>query len=193
MRTVMLLAAFGIPFHAEPLTHGDRDFAMSHLHASRKAFLDSIAGLSEEQWKFKPAPDRWSIGEVAEHIALSEVSLFQLITEKAMKSEPAAERKAASREADEQFVARIRDRSKKGNAPDFLQPAGKWPTPEALIADFKKNRENTIAYAETTQDDLRGHEAMNLRGWQWLLLISAHAERHVAQINEVKADPRYPR
>ena len=43
------------------MTQEERDFAMSSLHASRKLFLDAIAGLSDAQWKFKPAPDRWSI------------------------------------------------------------------------------------------------------------------------------------
>ena len=40
---------------AQTLTQHDREFAMSHLHATRKMFLDSIAGLTPEQWTFKAA------------------------------------------------------------------------------------------------------------------------------------------
>jgi hypothetical protein len=32
-----------------------------------------------------------------------------------------------------------------------------------------------------------------LDAYQWLLLISGHTERHLAQILEVKADPNFPR
>jgi len=29
--------------------------------------------------------------------------------------------------------------------------------------------------------------------YQWLLLISTHRQRHILQIREVKADPKYPK
>lgn len=32
-----------------------------------------------------------------------------------------------------------------------------------------------------------------LDGYQWVLFISAHSERHTKQINEVKADPGFPK
>jgi len=72
----------------QTITQAERDFAVSNLQASRKKFLDSIAGLSEAQWKFKPAPDRWSVAECAEHIALSELMIMQLVTERILKAEP---------------------------------------------------------------------------------------------------------
>jgi hypothetical protein len=28
--------------------------------------------------------------------------------------------------------------------------------------------------------------------YQWLLLLAAHTERHTAQIEEIKADPKFP-
>ena len=54
------------------LSKEDRKSASKYLDETRKKFLDSIKGLSEAQWKFKSALDRWSVAEVAEHIALSE-------------------------------------------------------------------------------------------------------------------------
>jgi hypothetical protein len=32
-----------------------------------------------------------------------------------------------------------------------------------------------------------------LDAYQWILLISAHSERHTKQIEEVKADPNFPK
>ena len=93
--TLAVVTAF-----AAPLEQGERDRAMSHLHATRKAFLDSVAGLSDAQWNFKPAPERWSIAECAEHIAVSEDSLFDLLRQ-ILKSPAAPEKKAASHGKDQ--------------------------------------------------------------------------------------------
>ena len=183
---------------AEPLTRGERDRAMSHLHATRKLFLDSIAGLTEAQWSFKPAPDRWSIAECAEHIAVSEDMLFLLVTAKILKSPPAAERKSGPSDKDELVLRSTADRSRKVETADFLRPKGRWPTREALVAQFKQSRDRTIAFVEATAEDLRAHSAPNpvyqsLDAYQYILLMAGHTERHVAQINEVKADPNYPK
>lgn len=35
---------------------------------TRSAVIGATRGLSEAQWKFKPAPDRWSISEIVEHM-----------------------------------------------------------------------------------------------------------------------------
>src|SRR6267378_2316111 len=88
--TLALATAF-----AAPLEQGERDRAMSHLHATRKAFLDSVAGLSEAQWNFKAGPDRWSIAECAEHIALSEDFIFGVVTKLVMKSTATPEKRDA--------------------------------------------------------------------------------------------------
>ena len=47
----------------ETLTQAERDKAIAELEGSKKMFLDATKGLSEAQWKFKAAPDRWSIEE----------------------------------------------------------------------------------------------------------------------------------
>ncbi len=198
MKRVIPLLAFAVAAAAATLTQGERDFAMSHLHASRKLFLNAVAGLSEAQWKFKPAPDRWSIAECAEHIALTEDAIFQLVTEKILKSPPAAGLPRATRADDEQLIHRLKDRSQRAQAPELLRPSGRWPSRESLIEHFKQSRDRTIAFVEATQEDLRAHVAPHpvrehMDAYQWLLLLAAHAERHTAQIEEIKADPKFPR
>src|SRR5436190_20236160 len=87
---------------AQTLTQGERDRALSELYASRKQFLDSIAGLTEAQWNFKPAPNVWSIAECAEHIALSEDLLLDSLP-KLMQS-PSEPEKRAVVKGKEEFV-----------------------------------------------------------------------------------------
>src|SRR5450755_3412676 len=59
------------------LTKEERDHAIDYLKETQKAFLASLDGVSDAQWKFKPAPDRWSIAEVAEHIAVTEETIWK--------------------------------------------------------------------------------------------------------------------
>lgn len=196
-KPVLLLTILAISaLWAGPLTRGERDRAMSELHASRKQFLDAIAGLSPAQWNFKPAPDVWSIAEVAEHIALTEPAMMEWVKKTlARPAEPGV--KATHK--DEEILRDSTDRSKKQKAPASIQPARKFANAQAVAADFRRSRTATIAYVDQTQDDLRSHltpaggEYGRLDAYQLLLTIAGHTERHVAQINEVKANPKYPK
>ena len=196
-RTV-IMGAFALAMaFAEPLSQTDRDKAMSHFHATRKVFLDSVAGLSDAQWKFKPGPQRWSIAECAEHIAVSEDALFEMVKQVVrLPAEPA--KKAMVRGKDEMILRTMPDRSVKAQAPEFLQPKRRWPDRQSLVAHFKESRDRNIAYLQTTGDDLRGHflehpAFKTLDTYQMMLLISAHCERHTLQIDEVKKDPNFPK
>lgn len=192
-----LFAAVAAPSSgADALTQKERDHAVKYLEETRDKFLASIEGLSEAQWKYKPAPDRWSVAEVAEHIALSEGLILQLVTDRVMKT-PAAKPPAGSA-TDEAVVKVITDRSGKAQAPEMLKPTGKWATREELTKDFLAGRGKTMAYVKETQDDLRAHSAPHpalktIDAYQWLLLLAAHSARHTAQIEEVKADPNFPK
>jgi hypothetical protein len=179
---------------AGPLTDQERDVALKHLAETRQKFLDSISTLNEAQWTFKPAPDRWSIAEVAEHIAISESTILQLIREKIMSAPPAPPE--AARVPDEKVIAGVTDRSERFQAPEFLRPTNRWSTWEALVKDFIAARQTTVDYVKTTTDDMRAHAAPHpvlktLDAYQWLLLVSAHTARHTAQIEEVKTSSGY--
>jgi hypothetical protein len=185
------------PASAQQLTDQERDTLLKHLQQTRQAFLDSVAGLSDAQWTFKAGPDRWSIAEVAEHIAVSESTILQLITDKIMKG-PAVAPRDPNAISDEMLLTSLMDRTSRFQAPEFLRPTNRWATRDALVKDFIAAREKTAAYVRTTNDDLHGHGAPHpvfkmLDGYQWLLLLSGHSARHTAQINEVKASAGYPR
>ncbi|HKM85376.1 MAG TPA: DinB family protein [Terriglobales bacterium] len=180
------------------LSATERDAALNSLQATHDAFLKSIAGLSEKQWRFKPAPDRWSVAEVSEHIAVSESAIFGLIQSKFMTSPAAPEKRAEVAGKDEMVLKMVPDRSHKVQAPEFLKPTSRWATREELTKAFEDSRKATMDYVRTTNDDLRDHFGPHpvlgsLDAYQWILLISAHSERHTRQIEEVKADPNFPK
>ncbi|MGD0417719.1 MAG: DinB family protein [Terriglobales bacterium] len=199
---VLALALAGIAQTATPaqttLTAGEREVALKSLEATRDAFLQSIAGLSEKQWRFKPGPDRWSVAEVSEHIAVSESALFSMVRDKIMTSPADPSKRAEVAGKDEIVLQRVPDRSHKAQAPEFLKPTNRWATREETTKAFEDSRKATMNYIRTTNDDLRDHFGPHpllgpLDAYQWILLISAHSERHTKQIEEVKADPNFPK
>jgi len=197
-RLLLLFAAAALASGAEPLSRGERDRAMSELHATRKRFLDSIAGLSQAQWNFKPAPQVWSIAQIADHVVVSEAELFDALRKTILASPAQPGKRGSLKAKDEQVLKVFPDRSQKRKAPANLEPAGKWATQSAAVSEFKKLRDAHIAYVDQTQDDLRAHFTENrvvgeIDAYQWMLLISAHTERHVLQIEEVKANAKYPK
>jgi len=186
-----------MPGFAQPLTQGERDRALSELYASRKMFLDSIAGLTTAQWNFKPAPDVWSIAECAEHIARTEDMLLDGLP-KMMQAPAEPQKRAEAKGKDELVLTKTLDRSQKFHAPEILVPTHQWPTQAALIEHFRQSRDRTLDYVRDTQDDLRDrfyqHPVFKtLDAYQFILLVAAHTERHTAQLNEVKQNPNYPK
>jgi uncharacterized damage-inducible protein DinB len=207
---IILLAVFVISLQAftlaqdkatekkSALTDKERADAVKYFEETRKGFLDSIKGLSEAQWKYKAGPDRWSIAEVAEHIAVSEETLYNLVNKQIMQSPAAPEKKDAAKGKEDMVRAAITNRSVKAQAPEMLKPTNRWSTQEELVKSFNTSRDRNVSYIKETQDDLRSHffahpVFRDLDAYQWLILISGHSARHTAQILEVKADPGYPK
>jgi hypothetical protein len=182
---------------AQTLTQGERDRALSELYVSRKQFLDSVAGLSEAQWNFKPAPAVWSIAQCAEHIAVSEDLLLNSLP-KLMQSPAEPQKRAEVKGKDELVLKQTLDRSHKFQAPEMLVPKHRWPNEAALVEHFKETRDHLLDYVRTTEDDLRDHFTQHpafktVDAYQFILLMSAHCQRHTLQLNEVKQAPGFPK
>jgi hypothetical protein len=179
----------------QTLTAADREKGLQYFQQTRDGVTAAVKGLSEAQLKFKPAPDRWSVAEILEHITLVEDSLFQNVTEKIMKA-PAGAPGRDTAKIDAMIVAMLPDRSQKRQAPAEFVPSGRW-TPEETLDHFLKSRAKTIAFLESTPD-LRAHVVDSplgqpLDAYEWLLFIAGHSERHTKQMLEVKADPNFPK
>jgi uncharacterized damage-inducible protein DinB len=125
MRMLILacLTALAVPQGAAQdqvaqLAQKDRDAGVKYLEETRAKFLASIDGLSDAQWTFKAGPDRWSIAETAEHIAVSEGIILQLVTDRIMKAPKVPADPA--RATDAKVIEVITDRSGKAQAPEML-------------------------------------------------------------------------
>jgi len=198
-RGVILLVAVActaLMAQAQSLSAADREKALKYLESTKQGVADATAGLSAAQWNFKPAPDKWSIAEVTEHIAAAEDFLRARIVEKVMvgPARPAGENVA---EIDEMVLKMVPDRSHPAQAPDPLKPTNRFGSPEASLKHFTDARAATEDYLNKTQD-LRDHATdspfgKKLDGYEWILFIAAHSERHTKQIQEVKSNPSFPK
>jgi DinB superfamily len=178
------------------MTEAERTYLIDQMVQSKNDMLASIDGLSAAQWKFKPAPDVWSVQECAEHIVRAEGLLFGM-SQQVLKSPAVARLETSNTAQDEKLVAKVKDRSVKGKAPEALIPSGKFATPADAAQAFTEARDNSIAYAKSTSDELRTHIGKgpvgDMDAYQVLLLMAAHSARHTAQIREVEANSGYPK
>jgi DinB superfamily len=193
---IVLVFAASAPTAAD-LSAQEREKLVKYLTTTRDQVLAEAAKLSDAQWNFKPGPDRWSVGEVVEHLALAEPFIFDM-QQKAMSGPAAtAEQLAAAKGKDDVVLKVIPDRTKKAQAPEPLQPGARLGGRAEVLAAFRERRGKTLEYAGKTNDDLRGRVGDSplgpLDGYQWLLFIGAHNERHLGQIREVKADAQFPK
>ena len=193
----MCVTAFvSVAVLAQDITPQERNDAVQYLKKTREALLAATRGLTEAQWNFKPATNRWSVAEVTEHIAAAEDFLMTMVQEKVMTA-PARAGTDDVKSIDELILLKVPDRSNKVQAPEPLQPNNRFGSPKASLKHFKESRAKTIDFLKQTKD-LRGHAVdsplgMQLDGYEWVLFIAAHSERHTKQINEVKANPSFPK
>ena len=187
------LAAVGVA-RAQDASAADKEKALALLESSKNGVLAATKGLSEAQWNFKPAPEKWSIAECMEHIAAAEDFIRGNIEQGVMKAPAAPDRDIAKIDAG--ILSGVPDRTTKFQAPEPIKPTNRFGSPEASIKHFVESRAKTEEYLKNTAD-LRGHAVDSPVGGKWdayefILLIGAHSERHTKQIEEVKASPGYP-
>jgi len=181
---------------AQETTQADKDKALAYLESTEKGVLDATKGLSEAQWNFRTAPDRWSVAECVEHIAAAEDFIRGMAVDKVMKAPAAPGRDTAKIDAG--IMAMIPDRSRKAQAPDELKPTNRFGSPEGSLKHFAESRTATENFLKDTPD-LRAHAVDSplggpkLDAYEWVLFVSAHSRRHTKQIEEVKADPNFPK
>lgn len=185
-----------------PLAADERSRLVSQLETSRDKLKAAMAGLSEAQLKWKPAPERWSVLEIAEHLVLTEPFLFDLASKRMMTipQKPELEARSAEQLAaeDQKMFEGYLDRSKKAQAVEPARPTGRFPTGAAAYEAFEKMRARTIDYVKATDGDLRSHGMPMMGGvmadaYQMIMMLAAHTERHLLQLQEVKTGANFPK
>ena len=175
----------------------ERTKVLNWLDESHKEFFASIDGVTDEQWKWKPAPERWSVGETAEHIVLAEAMLFDFV-QKAVTAPPNPAWEEQTKGKTEFIVRVMPSRQGKAQAPEPIVPR-QGLTRAQVKQRFEKQRAAILKFATDTQVALKEYTADHpfpvfgtLNAYQWLIYVPLHTIRHDKQIAEVKATPGYP-
>jgi hypothetical protein len=172
------------------VTQAEREFVVGELRASEARLLEAVRGLTEEQWRFREAPERWSIAEVVEHLVVWESFLLAAVRG-ALNTPAAPEKRAEVAGKDWLVLGLAGSRDKPLKSREAARPTGRWSDFGAMLGEFRARRAQTIEFAETTQADLRSHFFAHvafgdLDCYQWLVAMGQHTLRHVLQIDEIK-------
>lgn len=175
----------------------DRTALVADLKDSATRFAAAFRDLTPAQFHYKPAPDRWSVAETAEHVIVAETGSAKLLRGKLVREEATPEQVEAARDGLRRTEARLLNRDTPFPAPDFVMPAARWQTPAEMLAVFEETRNATIEFLATTPLDLTRYVAPHpalgpLNGEGWAQFLVLHCLRHLDQIVAVKASPGYP-
>ncbi len=178
---------------AAQLTDKERDELVLLLEGTHQYLLEKVSDLSDEAWVWKPAEDRWSVGEVVEHLAATE-GLFGAL-EEAMAGDAYEgwDELGTTMTAIYKFMP---NRLRKFQAPAPFAPSGELGRAEAL-ARLAESRDKWVAFVRETDAPVKMYAAEHpafgpVNGFQWIVMIGLHNMRHNAQIVEVMAEPAFP-
>jgi hypothetical protein len=165
----------------------DKDFLLALLQETREIFLNSFAGVTEEQGRLKPAPGRWSVLDTVEHLITAETVQLKLIsTQRTLRAAGAPNREHA-------FLQMIPNRTHKMESPETARPIGRFATLAEAAEQFKTTRTGVIRFLEQYAEDLRASEVKHphpaagmVSICEMLVAMAMHAKRHAAQIEEIR-------
>ncbi len=176
---------------------GEEDWprAIAQLRARIQRAFDALAPWLDAQPElldFHPRPDSWSVGEVCEHVTLTNRYLLILARKIGIKS---GRRLAAGRPWPDgpprfEHLERLGARTFRWERPEHMAPTGRAPM-AALCEELDAQRAECLALlarmpgGEGTLHRIRmsaveGDDRLDL--YQYLAVVALHLERHVAQM-----------
>lgn len=194
--TGCFLLVFSFELLSQKLWTGeDRAYLLSHLIQTRDSLIQETNNLTEAQWNFKESPERWSIKEVTEHIAIWELLLMHEVS-KALGTKADTARMP---KPDSLYAGFILD-EKPHISVEYTKPFT-YTLPMALndgksnVAWFLKMRNESINFIDSTKQNLRIQYMTPGRPnvHQVYIYIYGHCERHLRQIRKIKTNSRYPK
>jgi hypothetical protein len=186
------------------LSPAEHQYAAAYLEGSRALLLNSVNGLPVEVLQFRPAPSEWSIADCIEHCSTAEDLGWQWLQmalqapgEPVKAPEWTGKNPASELLGEERIIEQMTDRRHRFKTLPMLEPTGKFLYVEEALQHFTSKRKDFISYALRTKDNLKDHFVTHpvtgrISLYQLLILQSAHLQRHVLQIEAIKAHPDCP-
>ena len=165
-------------------------------------YLGLLAGINDAQWSWKSAPERWSVGECAEHIMRSNEALFGS-AQAALARDPDPEWQEKTRGKSELLMRVMPNRSPGGaggaTAPQEIRPTGEIGRAQ-IVRQFRELYGTIRSFVEDMDRPLKEHLESHpfpffdpLNSYQWAIYVPLHTIRHSKQMIEVMETDGYPR
>jgi hypothetical protein len=195
--SLLVITGLAGTINISSISKKERKASAALMKDSRADLIKTVKGLSDAQLNFKASPEKWSVKECTYHIAISEKNIWGMF-EGLMKAPANPEKRSEIKVTDDQIVQMIQSRDMKVKTMEAFEPKNTpYQSMNEALEDFKTTRNDHLKYIKTTTEDLRNHVAQLPFGWadgyQLTLFISAHTNRHIAQIKEIMADAGFPK
>ena len=166
---------------------------LARLDRSRAALREAVERVPPDRRDQPPAPDRWSVAGVLEHLALLDERFTALLAGKIAAARAAG---VPAEEDDPPLLPRgieamLADRTERRQAPETLHPRGlscdeAWARAETARAAFTAliTGADGLAVSRIVHEHPR-FGALNL--YQWAGFVAAHESRHTEQIKLLTA------
>lgn len=165
---------------------------LDYLDSRRALLRAAVEGVPAEQRSRRPAPDRWSVADVLEHLTLVDGGVARLLA-KHVAEAPAnglVAETSATPLLGTMDLTRVLDRERPITAPERVQPREGLDAAAALAA-LERTRV-ALCEAVLAADGLAlgaltaPHPVLGpITLYEWIAFVGAHEERHTAQIHEI--------
>ena len=165
--------------------------------AATGRFITEASTINDAQAAFRPTDDEWTIGEIVEHVNIVNGG-FLRITHKLLRQAEADPKPAAEDlNLGGVIVNENGDQAPKFQAPEAVRPKGGVSIADAVtgiqqtISGFAEIK-TRLAAVDLSEQKFPHPVAGQLSGYQWLILLAEHSDRHLGQIQRVKAAAGFP-
>jgi len=163
-----------------------------HLDTNRAELWTAVEAIAPEDRQRRPLPERWSVAEVLEHLAIVETRVTARLTDafeiaRAAGMTPDEETGPV---VDPSFLERAHDRSKRFKTGEHAEPRGGLTSDQAWarLEDSRQAFLNLLERADglAVSGITAPHPAFGTLSFhQWAVFLGAHDARHALQIREM--------
>lgn len=162
------------------------DYFEENLAKARATLLNEISSIRDEDFNRRFEQDKWSIAQVCHHLVIIDTLFAKAIVHGLKQLNP----------IDKEYIPiqYVADRSNKIQAPEISEPS---PAPfqvQQIIQMLHDSRHNFLDVLSKVEDrailktatfkhPILGHLPLD----QWVELLYVHEQRHIEQIQELKA------
>ena len=166
------------------------DELLSLLDRERAAFLAEVDRVPRDRQSRRPAPERWSVAEIVEHVARIDTGVGKLIAMKSADPGTATPEELTEGRLTAEKAARVRSREEKIVAPERVRPTGALSPEEALaqLAQARAAVRSALLAADSRVLDgaVYPHPIIGLLTLRsWVELLGHHDALHAQQVAEI--------